>query len=88
MQALGLSPLAVNFPDHHSFQKTDFIEAQKRIANKEIQIVMTAKDAVKCRSFADPGWLYLEVEACLPTDLLESNLAKLKNRKPSTQYKE
>ena len=85
LQALGLSPLAVNFPDHHAFQKADFIEAQKRAANKEVQIVMTAKDAVKCRSFADPDWLYLEVEACLPADLLESNLAKLKNRKLRTK---
>ena len=29
----------------------------------ELPLVMTEKDAVKCRAFAPPGWSYLQVEA-------------------------
>jgi tetraacyldisaccharide 4'-kinase len=31
-------------------------------------VVMTAKDAVKCRRFAHSHWWALEVEAVLPTE--------------------
>lgn len=37
-----------------------------------LRVVMTEKDAVKCRSFAAPDWLALRVAALLPDTLLEA----------------
>lgn len=49
------------FPDHHVFTEDDFHGLQNKI-------VMTEKDAVKCRSFARSNWYCLPVEARLPDD--------------------
>ena len=45
------------FRDHHHFSVDDF-----KFDHGEL-LVMTAKDAVKCQSFAQPHWWYLPVEA-------------------------
>ena len=75
LEALGLNPEPVSFPDHHSFQAEDFRFLAK---DDNSIIVMTAKDAVKCRGFAAPSWLSLEVKAKLPQEFLDSILAKVK----------
>lgn len=47
LRAAGLAPIEHPFPDHHDFRRTDldFGDAAP--------VLMTAKDAVKCRAFAD-----------------------------------
>ncbi len=46
-----------------------------RFAGKPL--LMTEKDAVKCRSFALDNWWYLPVSAELPASLLDTLLHKL-----------
>lgn len=40
-------------------------------------LLMTEKDAVKCRAFAQPNWWYLPVDAQLPPDQAEQLLLKI-----------
>jgi len=47
-----------SFVDHHSFILTDFNDF-----NENIPLLMTEKDAVKCRGFCSPNWWYLPVDA-------------------------
>lgn len=47
------------FTDHHSFELEDFVWFGDRT------LVMTGKDAVKCRGFAKPNWWYLDIDAKL-----------------------
>ena len=57
LRALGLTIVEHSFPDHHRFSPEDF-----HFLDEKSQIIMTAKDAVKCIPFAKPEWLYLAVE--------------------------
>lgn len=57
----GIQAETKAFDDHHPFQSQDFEFAKGR------PVLMTAKDAIKCRAFALPNWWYLEVEAELDT---------------------
>ena len=55
------------FPDHHDFRRDDFAEM-----NPDLPILMTEKDAVKCRSLnLDNAWV-LSVDAVLPGELEQS----------------
>jgi len=47
-----------SFVDHHSFTLTDFNEF-----DDNIPLLMTEKDAVKCRDFCKDNWWYLPVDA-------------------------
>lgn len=74
LEALGVTLDAHPFPDHHRFSAADlhFGDAQA--------VVMTAKDAVKCRPFADERCWVLDVEACPEpafVDWLRGRLATL-----------
>lgn len=59
LRSLGLRVIAHPFPDHHRFRAQDI-----RFAD-ELDVMMTEKDAVKCRAFADKRHWYVPVEACL-----------------------
>ena len=59
---LDIRAYSRKFADHHRFQPSDFDFAGDRA------VIMTAKDAVKCRSFARPSWWYLDVTAQFDTD--------------------
>lgn len=48
------------FPDHHPFTSADLA------FDDDLPVVMTEKDAVKCRAFAAGHWWYVPVEARLP----------------------
>ena len=50
----------IPFPDHYDFSPQDFSQFKSK------GIVMTEKDAVKCRAFAKDNWYYLPVDAQLP----------------------
>lgn len=58
LSALGVEYVAHPFPDHHRFSAGDLRFGDGR------PVVMTAKDAVKCRPFADSRCWVLDVEAC------------------------
>jgi|MEHZ01.4.fsa_nt_MEHZ011292478.1_3 tetraacyldisaccharide 4'-kinase len=75
LRALGLQPKALVFPDHHAFKAEELGSA---VRDSGLPLVMTAKDAVKCRSFADSDWLALQVEAELPEGFIDSILESLR----------
>ncbi len=70
---LGLTPIAHPFPDHHHFTQDDFQ------FEGELPLVMTEKDAVKCRAFVTENMWYLPVQAALPASFYTSLKRKLKN---------
>jgi len=51
------------WPDHHSFSKDDFSRL-----NPDFPILMTEKDAVKCRGLSLSNAWYLGIDAALPGD--------------------
>ncbi|MBK2357023.1 tetraacyldisaccharide 4'-kinase [Francisella hispaniensis] len=44
------------FKDHHKFTQSDFEDIDSTIT-----VVMTYKDAIKCKNFAKPNWWYLDI---------------------------
>jgi len=58
------------FADHYAFTVED-------LANLSGSILMTEKDAVKCRPFAKPDWFYLPVTAQLPQPAIDAIAEKL-----------
>lgn len=72
LKALGAKQIAVPFPDHHRFRPEDLGTESGHL------LVMTAKDGVKCRSFApDNAWV-LYVEARMPEAFSKAVLEKLR----------
>lgn len=57
LEALHWRPIPHPFADHaaYSWEQLQF--------SPSLPVVMTEKDAVKCRAFAPPGWSYLQVQA-------------------------
>ena len=73
LEAAGLEVLRHPFPDHHDFK------AQDLVFSEPAPILMTAKDAVKCRAFApDDSWEF-PVQAQIGSGAAERILEKLKN---------
>lgn len=66
LSQLGYSAECRAFPDHHSFTADDLAFSGER------PVLMTEKDAVKCRAFARSNWWYLEVGAVLDREFAES----------------
>ncbi len=66
----GLSIIEHPFPDHHPFELADLDFAADR------PVLMTEKDAVKCKRFAKPNYWYLPVEARLD-DSFDARLTQL-----------
>ena len=64
LRSLGIDGDTRSFADHHAFVAADLP------ADADI-VVMTQKDAVKCRRFADPRWYYLPIEAELDPRLVD-----------------
>ena len=63
LRLAGLQVTPHAFPDHYGFAAADFGFDDGR------PIIMTEKDAVKCRGFAEPHWWMLPVSASFsPTD--------------------
>jgi tetraacyldisaccharide 4'-kinase len=68
---LGIAAELHAFPDHHTYSANDL-----QFANN-VPVVMTEKDAVKCREFAQPHWFYLPIAANLPDSFWQALLQKL-----------
>jgi len=78
LRALGLKVIQHPFPDHHSFARED-IEF-----GDGLPVLMTEKDAVKCRRFATPLHWYVPIEAGLP-EVFRHRLLSLLKRKRNGQ---
>lgn len=74
LQTLGAEVKERSFPDHHAYSAADFNFPD---ANKIV--IMTEKDAVKCRSFAQNHWWYLTVNA-VPSGLAAARIDHLLTR--------
>ncbi len=61
LEKLGITPVLHAFPDHHSFERRDFESIPEGQA-----IIMTEKDAVKCRTMGLAEAWYLPVATRLP----------------------
>jgi tetraacyldisaccharide 4'-kinase len=73
LRAAGLELESVQaFPDHHRFRPADLPPA-----HADCPLLMTEKDAVKCRAFAPTEAYVLPVRAALPWPLLDPLLDRL-----------
>ncbi|HKR76404.1 MAG TPA: tetraacyldisaccharide 4'-kinase [Rhodanobacter sp.] len=68
----GIEVIGHAFPDHHAFVASDLAFGDG------LPVLMTDKDAVKCRAFARPHWWRVPVRAGLPADFFEVVLARLR----------
>jgi tetraacyldisaccharide 4'-kinase len=73
LKAARIKVIEHAFPDHHAFSRDDFV----RMA-AELPILMTEKDAVKCRSLGLENAWFLSVDAVLPGEWEEDFLGQVK----------
>lgn len=73
LEAFGIHPIRHPFPDHHVFVPEDLSFGDA------VPILMTSKDAVKCRAFAPGDAWEFPVEAQIGSGAAERILEKLKN---------
>ena len=72
---LGLTFASVSFDDHHAFTAKELAEIESDI------LIMTEKDAVKCKPFAQSHHWVLPVEAQIDAAMIPLILAKLNVKK-------
>jgi tetraacyldisaccharide 4'-kinase len=72
LRAAGIDTIEHAFADHHDFAATDLDFAD------DLPVLMTDKDAVKCRRFVQPHWWRVPVQADLPQAFYEALEARLK----------
>ncbi|MEW9572645.1 tetraacyldisaccharide 4'-kinase [Rhodanobacter sp. Si-c] len=70
----GVEVIEHAFPDHHAFV------AGELAFGDGLAVLMTDKDAVKCRGFAQPHWWRVPVRAELPPAFVEALIARLPAR--------
>ena len=70
-----------SFADHQKF--TPALLAN--LVTNEQTLLMTEKDAVKCRQFALPNWWYLPIDAVLPIAAVDQICSLLANMKSSRE---
>lgn len=58
LRSLSFRPAEYAFGDHAAYNADSFAGV-----NAALPLIMTEKDAIKCLSFAQPGWWYLAVDA-------------------------
>jgi tetraacyldisaccharide 4'-kinase len=73
LRQLGLIVIEHPFPDHFSFQKKDL--------PSDGMVIMTEKDAIKCRAFAQQNHWVLPIELELDKDFVQRFLEKVKELK-------
>ncbi len=64
------------FPDHHRYSARDLD------FDDGLPVLMTEKDAVKCRGFAAPDWWSVPVSAELPMAFFDALASRLKSTSP------
>ena len=75
LRALGLEPVCHPFADHHRFTVRDL-----DVASGADSIVMTEKDAIKCRAFADARMWALPVTARFDVALVDRIVDRIADR--------
>lgn len=65
LRDIGMDVSGYGYPDHHAFVAEDFVGLGER------PVIMTEKDAVKCRPFAGPDFWFLKITAELPQALID-----------------
>lgn len=73
LRAVGMEPIEHAFPDHHRYAPADLDFGD------ELPVLMTEKDAVKCRAFAKQNWWSVPVTAQLPESFLDAVAARLQH---------
>jgi tetraacyldisaccharide 4'-kinase len=71
LRAAGLEPITHSFPDHHMYR------AGQLEFGDGLPLLMTEKDAVKCRGFAAPDRWYLPIEASFMPEQAAALLAQM-----------
>jgi tetraacyldisaccharide 4'-kinase len=71
LRAYGILPVEHAFPDHHAFAPADLRFAEP------LPVLMTDKDAIKCRRFAQPGWWRVPVHAQLPQEFFDALASRI-----------
>ncbi|MYA67969.1 MAG: tetraacyldisaccharide 4'-kinase [Gammaproteobacteria bacterium] len=84
MESLPYPLARIEFPDHHKFNEEDF--AGERIDAHQ-PIVMTEKDAVKCRRFATANFWALRAEMKLPPEFVKALLKRIRQAKAEAKAK-
>ncbi|WP_245929705.1 tetraacyldisaccharide 4'-kinase [Leucothrix pacifica] len=79
LEESGLMVTRHSFPDHHAFSQADVDFAD------EIPVVMTEKDAVKCRGFAKDNHWFVPVTAIVTSAFAENLLARINEIKSDKQ---
>jgi len=74
LEQAGLSIIRHCFVDHHAFQK------QQLMFDDDYPVIITEKDAVKCKGFSVDNCWYLPIEADLSAEFDQAILAKLAER--------
>lgn len=71
LRQLGFEIIPSEFPDHYLYSKADIY------FNDKLPVIMTEKDAVKCKAYADDRHWYVPVTAKLNTEFENALLAKI-----------
>lgn len=74
LRAQGLEVIPHRFADHHAYQASDILFAD------DLPVLMTEKDAIKCRAFAQARHWFLPIQAQLPEGFKDALLARLRQR--------
>lgn len=82
LAAMGLTVEEVPFPDHHAYTSEDLDAISCEI------LLMTEKDAVKCRRFAKKHYWVLPASAIVQGDLMVKLIASLNQLKQDGRKKE
>ena len=72
LNATGLKFRKVIFNDHHAFTESDFIEYDG------MDIIMTEKDAIKCKNFAQENFWFIPIQTDVDEKLLTKLIKKLR----------
>ncbi|GAB3790031.1 tetraacyldisaccharide 4'-kinase [Dyella agri] len=72
LRAIGIDVFEHAFPDHHAFA------AAELAFGDDLPVLMTDKDAVKCRGFAQPHWWRVPVQAELPAGFFDAVRVRLR----------
>jgi tetraacyldisaccharide 4'-kinase len=73
LKTISLNVIEKDFPDHHAYRQEDFDFAGDNC------VVMTEKDAVKCKSFARDNWYSLAIESQLDDFFWQEFMQKIKS---------
>jgi len=74
LRAFGIEVVEHAFSDHHRYAAGDLDFGDG------LPVLMTEKDAVKCRTFAQPGWWSVPVAGELPDAFFDAIAARIANR--------